>query len=52
MPKPKTTEIVFRSVSGKKIVHYRRPYGSKAAKKMMDEVDSLPKDTPYFYRHV
>ena len=49
---PTTTEIVFKYMSGKEEVHYRRPYGSHEAIKMMKAIDKLKNGKKYFYRHV
>lgn len=47
---PTTTEII-ETHNGNVTVKYRRVYGSEEAKKLMDEVDRLPKGTTYSYRH-
>ena len=47
-----TTEIVQKYSDGTEEVKYRRPYGSKEALEMMQDVDKRCRKDGYFYRHV
>lgn len=48
----RTTEIVQKYNDGKDEVKYRRPFGSKEAFEMMQDVDKRCRKDGYFYRHV
>ena len=51
-----TTEIVYRWPNGDEEVRYRRPRGSRQARLLIDEVESLRArlgaECPYFVRYV
>lgn len=49
---PHTTEICEKRFGDVDIVKYRAPYGSKHAKALMIEVDTVGRKHGYFYRHV
>jgi len=48
---PTTTEIVQLWPDGTEEVKYRRRYKSEDAIRLMDQVNNLPKNSGYFYRH-
>lgn len=48
---PYVTEIVWKGPCCES-VHYRRPFGSMEAARLMKEVNELNEDSAYFYRHV
>lgn len=47
-----TTEIVQKWSDGTEEVKYRATFGSKYANELMEQVNTLPSNSGYFYRHV